>query len=84
MTNVTKLERKYSNQPNNGWLWIHDHPPELVRRYFLISAITEWFYWHCVINNNQSAVVSDHNCDFGRAYELAECLCDLTAGEIED
>ena len=84
MNNVKKIYRKYSNQPKSGWLWVHDHPPELVRRYFLICAICDKFFWHCVINSDESAATGQYQCELRQACELVESLDELTSGEIED
>ena len=84
MTNVAKIYRRYSNQPKNGWLWVHDHPPELVRQYFLICAICDKFFWHCVVNSNKSAAAGQYKCDLRQACELVDSLGVLTAGEIKD
>jgi hypothetical protein len=84
MNNVTWINREFSNQPQHGWLWVHDHPPELVRRYFLICAICDWFFWHCAINNNQSAASGHYRCDSRRACEFLEYLDELVSAEVDD
>ena len=77
MPNVTPIDIRDTNQPKNGWLWVQDYSPELVKLYFLFTAACDWLFWHCVMNKHESENTKNYKCDESRAGELIE-LADET------
>ena len=45
MSNLTPIDNRGTNPPKNGWLWVQDYSPELVKLYFLSTAISDWLFW---------------------------------------
>jgi hypothetical protein len=72
MPNVTPIDIRDTNQPKNGWLWVQDYPPELVKLYFLSTAICDWLFWHCAMNKHESENTKNYKCDMSRAAELID------------
>ena len=77
MSNVTPIDNPNQNQPENGWLWVHDYSPELVKLYFLSTATLDWFFWHCVINKHDSGNTTNYKCDEHQAGELLDVANDV-------
>ena len=84
MNNVTNIDRPGANHPKNGWLWVHDYPPEIVRLYLFATSICDWFFWHSVINNYTPGALKNYRCDESRACELLDCLDDAFIGLAEE
>lgn len=84
MNNVTNIDRPGANHPKNGWLWVHDYPPEIVRLYLFATSICDWFFWHSVINNYTPGALKNYRCDESRACELLDCLDDAFIGSSEE
>ena len=87
MSNTTPINSTDTNQPKNGWLWVQDYPPELAKLYFLYTAITDWFFWHCAMNKHESENNKNYKCDHRRAVELIDlandvALCDQISPDI--
>ena len=87
MSNTTPINSIDTNQPKNGWLWVQDYPPELIKLYFLYTAITDWFFWHCAMNKHESENNKNYKCDHRRAVELIDlandvALCDQISPDI--
>ena len=83
MPNITPINSMDTNQPKNGWLWVQDYPPELVKLYFLSTAICDWFFWHCAMNKHESESTKNYKCDNRRAVELMDLANDvLLCGQI--
>ena len=77
MSNTTPINSTDTNQPKNGWLWVQDYPPELAKLYFLYTAITDWFFWHCAMNKHESENTKNYKCDASRAVELIDLENDV-------
>ena len=77
MSNTTPINSIDTNQPKNGWLWVQDYPPELVKQYFVSTAITDWFFWHCAMNKQESESTKNYKCDNHRAVELIDLENDV-------
>ena len=77
MSNTTPTNSIDTNQPKNGWLWVQDYPPELIKQYFLSTAIHDWFFWHCVMNKHESENTKNYKCDHRRAVELIDLANDV-------
>jgi len=77
MPNTTPINSIDTNQPKNGWLWVQDYPPELVKLYFLSTAICDWFFWHCAMNKHESENTKNYKCDASRAVELIDLENDV-------
>ena len=77
MSNVTLIDKQGSNQPKNGWLWVHDYSPELVKLYFLSTATCDWLFWHCVMNKHDSESTINYKCDVRRAAEVIDVATDI-------
>ena len=77
MSNVTPIENPYLNQPKNGWLWVHDYSPELIKLYFLSTATCDWLFWHCVMNKHDSGSTINYKCDVRRATEVIDVATDI-------
>jgi hypothetical protein len=77
MSNVTPIENPYLNQPKNGWLWVHDYSPELLKLYFLSTATCDWLFWHCVMNKHDSESTINYKCDVRRAGEVIDVATDI-------
>ena len=84
MANVTNIDRPGANHPKNGWRWVHDYSPEIVRLYLFVTSICDWFFWHSVINNYAPAALKNYRCDESRACELLECLDEAFTGSSEE
>jgi len=76
MQNVLKLYHKHWNSPKRGWLWLHDYPPDVVKIYFVVSAICDWFFWHCVMHNYKSLDIDVPDCSVRKACEMMDILND--------
>ena len=74
MRNVLKLHNRHWNSPVQGWLWVHDYPPDLVKIYFVISAICDWFFWHCFMHNYKSLDSELPSCSVRKACEMMDIL----------
>ena len=72
MSNITPIDNRDTNPPKNGWLWVQDHSPELVKLYFLSTAIHDWFFWHCVMNKHESETTKNYKCDVKRTFKLID------------
>jgi hypothetical protein len=72
MSNITPIDNRDTNQPKNGWLWVHDYSPELVKLYFLSTAICDWFFWHCVMNKHEPGNTKNYKCNMSSATEVIE------------
>jgi hypothetical protein len=72
MSNITPIDNRDTNPPKNGWLWVQDHSPELVKLYFLSTAINDWFFWHCVMNKHDSETTKNYKCDLKRTGKLID------------
>jgi hypothetical protein len=72
MSNITPIDNRDTNQPKNGWLWVHDYSPELVKLYFLSTAICDWFFWHCVTNKHEPGNTKNYKCNMSSATEVIE------------
>jgi hypothetical protein len=72
MSNITPIDIRDTNQPKNGWLWVQDYPPELVKLYFLSTAICDWLFWHCAMNKHEPGNTKNYKCDMSRAAELID------------
>ena len=72
MSNITPIDNRDTNQPKNGWLWVQDYPPELVKLYFLSTAICDWLFWHCAMNKHEPGNTKNYKCDMSRAAELID------------
>ena len=79
MSNITPIDNRDTNPPKNGWLWVQDYSPELVKLYFLSTAISDWFFWHCVMNKHEFENTKNYKCDMSRAAELI----DLTTAVLD-
>ena len=77
MNTVSTIDRQDTNQPKNGWLWVHDYSPWLVKLNFFVSAMSDWFFWHCVIDNYRTTESRSDLCNLRRACELVECLAEI-------
>ena len=77
MSNTTPINSIGTNQPKNGWLWGQDYPPELVKLYFLSTAITDWFFWHCAMNKHESDNSNDYKLDKRKAAKLIDLIDEI-------
>jgi hypothetical protein len=77
MSNTTPINSIDTNQPKNGWLWVQDYPPELVKLYFLSTAITDWFFWHCAMNKHESDNSNDYKLDKRKAAKLIDLIDEI-------
>lgn len=83
MSNTTPINSIDTNQPKNGWLWVQDYPSELIKLYFLYTAITDWFFWHCAMNKHESENNKNYKCDHRRSVELIDLANDAAlCGQI--
>ncbi|MDB3898552.1 hypothetical protein N9329_03930 [Gammaproteobacteria bacterium] len=80
MSNLTPIDNRDTNPPKNGWLWVQDHSPELVKLYFLSTAINDWFFWHCVMNKHESENTKNYKCDISKAAELIDLTTAILDG----
>ena len=72
MCNTIPIDNRDTNQPKNGWLWVQDYPPELVKLYFLSTAVCDWLFWHCAMNKHEPGNTKNYKCDMSRAAELID------------
>ena len=79
MSNITPIDNRDTNLPKHGWLWVQDYSPELVKLYFLSTAISDWFFWHCVMNKHESENTKNYKCEMSKAAELI----DLTTAVLD-
>ena len=84
MTTVSNIDQRDTNQPKNGWLWVHDYSPKLVELNFLVSAITDWFFWHCVLKSQKPRGPRRARCKTRRVIELIDCLNEIYEMEHEE
>ncbi|MDB3993887.1 hypothetical protein N9478_10410 [Gammaproteobacteria bacterium] len=77
MSNVTPIDMPNQNQPEAGWLWVHDYSPELVKLYFLSTATCDWLFWYCVMNKHDSESTINYKCDARRAAEVIDVATDI-------
>ena len=74
MASVTDIGIRELSRPQHGWLWVHDYHPGHVRQYLLVSAIIDWFFWHCAISVYRPSCLKNYRCDEPRAAEMVDCL----------
>ena len=72
MSNITPIDNRDTNQPKNGWLWVQDYPPELVKLYFLSTAVCDWLFWHCAMNKHEPENSNNYKCDESKAIKLID------------
>ena len=80
MSNLTPIDNRGTNPPKNGWLWVQDYSPELVKLYFLSTAISDWLFWHCVMNKHESENTKNYKCDMSKAAELIDLTTAILDG----
>jgi hypothetical protein len=80
MSNITPIDIRDTNPPKNGWLWVQDYSPELVKLYFLSTAISDWLFWHCVMNKHESENTKNYKCDMSKAAELIDLTTAILDG----
>ncbi len=72
MSNITPIDNRDTNQPKNGWLWVQDYSPELVKLYFLFTAVCDWLFWHCAMNKHEPENSNNYKCDESNALKLID------------
>jgi hypothetical protein len=77
MFNITPINSIGTNQPKNGWLWVQDYPPDLVKQYFLSTAICDWFFWHCAMNKHEPESSNDYKFDKRKAAKLIDLVDEI-------